>query len=94
MWGGFPVGLGVAMVCVALISLLSLFGRYEIRRDGFVLGRHVAGKSNGSDRVLQSLVLRSESPKNREGISVASTERQREHVHPSRCFCACIILLV
>lgn len=59
------MGLGIAMVCVALISLLSLFGRYEIRRDGFVLGRHVAGKSNGSDRVLRILVLRSESPKNR-----------------------------
>lgn len=32
------MGLGVAMVCVALISLLSLFRRDQICRDGFVLG--------------------------------------------------------
>lgn len=61
-WGGFPVGLGIAMVCVALISLLSLFGRYEVRRDTFVLGRHVAGMS---DRVVRILLLCSESPENR-----------------------------
>lgn len=56
------MGLGIAMICVALISLLSVFRRYEIHRDAFVLGRHVAGMS---DRVLRILVLCSESPKNR-----------------------------
>lgn len=73
--GGFPAGLGVAMGGVALISPLSWFGRYQLHREGFVLGR--LGRATVAIRLYGSWFSAQKAPR-RGGINVALAEPHRE----------------